>query len=203
MAPPLDVMLANSLWFIIGGLRVCIMRVSVGFIEVGELGTDMEISLLKTMLITGSAIFLMAFIGFNTAFAPTLGGIIGNPSYNGLFLGGFSSDANQLLTGAWWSTSGQGLTTGTYFLFATAFASVPLALVGVVVLRKMKLQAFFAYSIVYFILIWNLPAAWIWNPQGWLARMGMADFAGGLVVHGAAGAAGLGIVLQIWREEQT
>jgi Amt family ammonium transporter len=32
--------------------------------------------------------------------------------------------------------------------------------------------------------------------------MGMADFAGGLVVHGAAGAAGLGIVLQIWREEQ-
>src|SRR3989441_391483 len=202
MAPPLDVMLANNLWVIICGLLVFIMTVSVGFLEVGELGTDMEISLLKTMLITGSAIFLMAFIGFNTAFAPTLGGIIGNPSYNGFFLGGFSSDANQLLTGAWWSTTGQGLTTGTYFLFETAFASVTLALVGVVVLRKMKLQAFFAYSIVYFILIWNLPAAWIWNPQGWLARMGMADFAGGLVVHGAAGAAGLGIVLQIWREEQ-
>ncbi len=202
MAPPLDVMLANNLWVIICGLLVFIMTVSVGFLEVGELGADMEISLLKTMLITGSAIFLMAFIGFNTAFAPTLGGIIGNPSYNGFFLGGFSSDANQLLTGAWWSTTGQGLTTGTYFLFETAFASVTLALVGVVVLRKMKLQAFFAYSIVYFILIWNLPAAWIWNPQGWLARMGMADFAGGLVVHGAAGAAGLGIVLQIWREEQ-
>jgi Amt family ammonium transporter len=32
--------------------------------------------------------------------------------------------------------------------------------------------------------------------------MGMADFAGGLVVHGAAGAAGLGIILQIWREEK-
>jgi len=32
--------------------------------------------------------------------------------------------------------------------------------------------------------------------------MGMADFAGGLVVHGAAGAAGLGIVLQVWREEK-
>jgi Amt family ammonium transporter len=66
----------------------------------------------------------------------------------------------------------------------------------------MKMQAFFAYSIVYFIIIWNLPAAWIWNPTGWLAQMGMADFAGGLVVHGAAGAAGLGIILQIWREEK-
>jgi Amt family ammonium transporter len=64
------------------------------------------------------------------------------------------------------------------------------------------MQAFFAYSIVYFIIIWNLPAAWIWNPTGWLAQMGMADFAGGLVVHGAAGAAGLGIILQIWREEK-
>src|SRR5437899_6112969 len=195
-------MLSNNLWFIICGLLVFIMTVSVGFLEVGELGADMEISLLKTMLITGSAIFLMAFIGFNTAFAPTLGGIIGNPSYNGFFLGGFSSDANQLLTGAWWSVTGAGLRTGTYFLFETAFAAVTLALVGVVALHKMKLSAFAIYSVVYFVVIWNLPAAWIWNPQGWLARMGMVDFAGGLVVHGAAGAAGLGIVLQIWREER-
>src|SRR3989449_7662552 len=199
MAPPLDVMLANNLWVIICGLLVFMMTVSVGFLDVGELGTDMEVSLLKTMLIAGSAIFFMAFIGFNTAFAPTINGIIGNPAYNGFFLGGFSSDTNQLLTGAWWSTMGQGLTTGTYFLFETAFASVTLALVGVVVLRKMKLQAFFAYSIVYFVLIWSLPAAWIWNPQGWLARMGMADFAGGLVVHGAAGAAGLRSVVLILR----
>src|SRR5256885_13153263 len=199
MALPLEVVLGNNLWVIICRLRVFIMSVSVGFLEMGELGADMDVSLLKTMLITGSAIFFMAVVGFNTAFAPTINGVIGNPSYNGFFLGGFSSDANQLLTGAWWSTTGQGLTTGTYFLFETAFASVTLALVGVVVLRKMKLQAFFAYSIVYFILIWNLPAAWIWNPQGWLARMGMADFAGGLVVHGAAGAAGGGVFFQIWR----
>src|SRR3989475_4652844 len=197
MALPLEVVLANNLWVIICGLLVFIMTVSVGFLEVGELGADMDISLLKTMLITDSAIFFMAFVGFNTAFAPTINGIIGNPVYNGFFLGGFSSDANQLLTGAWWATTGQGLTTGTYFLFETAFASVTLALVGVVVLRKMKLQAFLAYSIVYFVLIWNLPAAWIWNPQGWLARIGMADFAGGLVVHGAAGAGGRGIRLQV------
>jgi Ammonium Transporter Family len=59
---------------------------------------------------------------------------------------------------------------------------------------QIKLAVFVCYSIVYFILIWNLPAAWIWNPTGWLARKGMVDFAGGLVVHGAAGAAGLAIV---------
>jgi Amt family ammonium transporter len=32
--------------------------------------------------------------------------------------------------------------------------------------------------------------------------MGVRDFAGGLVVHAAAGAAGLALVLQIWREER-
>jgi Amt family ammonium transporter len=95
-----------------------------------------------------------------------------------------------------------GLTPATYFLFETAFAAVTLALVALIVLRKMKLRAFVCYAIVYFVLIWNLPAAWIWNPTGWLARKGMVDFAGGLVVHGAAGAAGLAIVLQIWREER-
>ena len=202
MALPLEVVLANNLWVIICGLLVFIMTISVGFLEVGELGADLDVSLLKTMLVTGTAFVVMAFVGFNTAFAPTINGWIGNPIYNGFFLGGFDPNASGLLTGTWWATAGQGLTTGTYFLFETAFASVTLALVGVVVLRKMKIQAFFAYSIVYFILIWNLPAAWIWNPQGWLAKMGMADFAGGLVVHGAAGAAGLAIVLQIWSEEK-
>src|SRR5438093_9877848 len=95
-----------------------------------------------------------------------------------------------------------GLTPATYFLFETAFAAVTLALVGLVVLHKIKLAAFSGYTLVYFILIWNLPAAWIWNPSGWLARRGMVDFAGGLVVHGAAGAAGLAILCQIWREER-
>ena len=200
MADP--VLLVNNLWVIICGLLVFTMTISVGFLEIGELGSDLEISLIKAMLITGSALFFMAFLGFNTAFAPTLGGIIGNPLYHGLFLGGSATSTQGLLTGMWWSQQSTGLTIGTYFLFETAFASVTLALVGVIVLRKVKMQAFFLYSIVYFIIIWNLPAAWIWNPTGWLAQMGMADFAGGLVVHGAAGAAGLGIVLQVWREEK-
>jgi Amt family ammonium transporter len=141
----------------------------------------------------------MAVVGFNTAFAPTIGGIIGNPLYGpGLLLGAFSPGVSD----PWWSVAGAGLRTGTYFLFETAFASVTLALVGVVVLHKMKLSAFAIYSVVYLALIWALPAAWIWNPSGWLAKLGMVDFAGGLVVHAAAGAAGLGIVWQIWREER-
>ncbi len=200
-----DVNLINNLWVILAAILVFIMTVSVGLLEVGELGGRFSNSFLKTIVITCVALFFMAFVGFNTAFAPTIGGIIGNPLYNGIFLGGFSTSSPGILSGVWWSMTpeyfGTGLTTGTYFLFEAAFASVTLALVGVVALRKLKLEAFAAFSVVYFILIWNLPAAWIWNPTGWLYLMGVRDFAGGLVVHGAAGAAGLAIVYKIWQEE--
>ena len=201
-----DINLINNLWVILAALFVFTMTVAVGLLEVGELSMRYSNSLLKTLLITGTALFIMAFIGFNTAFAPTIMGIIGNPLYNGLFLSGFSTNAQGILTGVWWSMTtqyfGTGLTTGTYFLFETAFASVTLALVGVVALKKMKIEAFIAFAVIYFILIWNLPVAWIWNPTGWLYLMGVRDFAGGLIVHGAAGIAGLAIVLKIWQEEK-
>jgi Amt family ammonium transporter len=197
----------NNLWVLIAALLVFTMTISVGFLEVGELGEELEVSLLKTILMTGSALVIMAFVGFNTAFAPTAGGVIGHPFYSpGFFLGGFSAKQLAVTGDVWWSMRhgffDTGLTPATYFLFETAFAAVTLALVGLVVLHKVKLAAFSGYTLVYFVLIWNLPAAWIWNPTGWLARRGMVDFAGGLVVHGAAGAAGLAILCQIWREER-
>lgn len=199
--------LANNLWIIIAALLVFIMTIAVGLLEIGELGKENDVALLKTIMITCVAIFVMAIVGFNTAFAPTIAGVIGNPLYlPGLFLGGFSTGASGILNGTWWSMTAAyfntGLVTGSYFLFETAFAAVTFALVSVVILRKVKLEAVLIFSVVYFIIIWNLPAAWIWNPTGWLYILGMRDFAGGLVVHAAAGAAGLAIVYQIWREEK-
>ncbi len=198
----------NNLFVLISGLLVFTMTPAVGLLEVGELGEEFSsISLLKVMLITGIGFVVMAIIGFNTAFAPTIGGVIGDPTYGaGLFLGGFSSNAAGLLSGVFWSMTSQyfgtGLTTGTYFLFETSFATVTLALVGVIVLKKVKLEAFAFFAVVYFVIIWNLPAAWIWNPTGWLYQLGMRDFAGGLVVHAAAGAAGLAILVVVWQEER-
>ncbi|MCI4366142.1 MAG: ammonium transporter [Thermoplasmata archaeon] len=195
--------LVNNLWVLIAALLVFTMTIAVGLLEVGELGLDLSNSLFKTIVMTGAALVVMAIVGFNTAFAPTWEGVIGNPFYApGFFLGGFSTDPNAV----WWSMGpsyfGTGLSTSTYFLFETAFAAVTFALVGVVFLKKVKPLAYSLFGVAYFAVIWNLPAAWIWNPTGWLAKMGMVDFAGGLVVHGAAGAAGLGILVQVWREER-
>jgi len=202
-----ELVFLNNLWVMIAALLVFSMTVAVGFLEVGELGEYLYRSLLKTLLISGLAIVVMAIVGFNIGFAPDEYGLFGNPFYGpGLVMGGFNPNYASAFGTAWWSMQpayfGTGLYSGTYFLFEAAFASVTLALVGVVVLRKVKLTSFAAYSVVYFVCIWTIPAAWIWNPSGWLAKLGMVDFAGGLVVHGAAGAAGLGILVQVWREER-
>src|SRR5579872_4281852 len=195
--------ISNNLFVLIAALLVFTMTGSVGLLEVGELGDEYShASLLKVMLITGIGFIVMAIIGFNTAFAPTIAGFIGSPLYvPGLFLSGASNT-----TGVFWSMTSQyfgtGLSLSTYFFFETAFATVTLALVGVIILKKVKLEAFAAFAVAYFILIWNLPAAWIWNPTGWLYLLGMRDFAGGLVVHGAAGTAGLAILVQLWSEEK-
>lgn len=199
--------LVNNLWVLLAGLLVFVMTIAVGFLEVGELGDQYHFSLLKTVWFTGAALVLMGAVGFNIAFAPTWHGVIGNPVYGpGLFLGGFDTSSVDPASNVWWSMGpngfNTGLTTGVYFLFETAFAAVTLALVGVIFLKKVRFAAIAGFTVVYFLLIWDLPAAWIWNPSGWLAQMGMVDFAGGLVVHGAAGAAGLGVLVQIWREER-
>ena len=198
--------LVNNIWVLFAAALVFMMTISVGFLEIGELGTKYYRSLYKTILITGISFIVMAFIGFNTAFAPTIYGIIGNPFYaQGSFMSVLTSPT-VAFTSEWWSTTSQYFGTGllsiTYFMFETAFASVTLALVSVVILRKVKMSAFAIFSIVYFIVIYNLPAAWIWNPTGWLYLLGMRDFAGGLVVHGAAGFAGIAIMLRIRQEEK-
>lgn len=193
------------MWVAFAALLVFLMTIAVGFLEIGLLGESFSRSLLKTVLITGSALLVFGFMGFNVGFAPTLAGVLGDPLYSGGFmLGGLTY--NTPISGVWWSMGpgyfGTGLAGAVYFFFEDAFAAVTLALVGLVVLHKVKLSAFAAYSVAYFLLIWTLPAAWIWNPTGWLYALGVRDFAGGLVVHGAAGAAALGILYQVWREER-
>src|SRR5260370_17664315 len=99
------------------------MTIAVGPLEVGELGERVIQSLVKTILITGLAVVVMAIVGFNTAFAPTtLGGITGTPLYGpGLVLGGFPPG----IASPWRSVTGAGLRTGPYCLFATPLSPVP------------------------------------------------------------------------------
>ena len=51
-------------------------------------------------------------------------------------------------------------------------------------------QAFFVFIIAWPLLTYYPVAHWVWG-AGWLARLGVIDFAGGITIHTVAGTAGL------------
>lgn len=78
-----------------------------------------------------------------------------------------------------------------FFLFQMAFAIIAFAVIVGATVERMKLAATIVFAALWTALVYAPIAHWIWQPTGWLATMGHMDFAGGTVVHIAAGASGL------------
>ena len=77
-----------------------------------------------------------------------------------------------------------------FMLYQMTFAIITVALVAGSVADRMRFSAYLVFSIGWFILVYVPLAHWIWG-GGFLASMGVIDFAGGLVVHLSAGTGGL------------
>ena len=52
-------------------------------------------------------------------------------------------------------------------------------------------------------MIYSPIAHWVWNDAGWLKALGALDFAGGLVVHVAAGVSALAAAIVIGRRQDS
>ncbi|WP_373284401.1 ammonium transporter [Pullulanibacillus pueri] len=69
-----------------------------------------------------------------------------------------------------------------FLLFQTAFAAVSLAIAWGGFAERAKLVVYVTFGIIFSIIIYPIVGHWIWG-GGWLAEMGMQDFAGSTVVH--------------------
>ena len=78
-----------------------------------------------------------------------------------------------------------------FFMYQMAFAIVSFALIVGATAERMRMGATILFAAFWTLLVYAPVAHWIWQPTGWLAAMGHMDFAGGTVVHIAAGASGL------------
>src|SRR6186713_1987791 len=77
-----------------------------------------------------------------------------------------------------------------FMLYQMTFAIITVALVAGAVADRMRFSAYLLFSIGWFIFAYVPLAHWVWG-GGFLATMGVLDFAGGLVVHLSAGVGGL------------
>jgi Amt family ammonium transporter len=77
-----------------------------------------------------------------------------------------------------------------FFMFQMTFAIITPALIVGAYPERMTFPAVLLFSGLWLLLVYVPVTHWIWG-GGWLAQMGVMDFAGGLVVHLTAGVSAL------------
>ena len=78
-----------------------------------------------------------------------------------------------------------------FMMFQMTFAIITPGLIAGAFADRMKFSAMLIFMGLWSVLVYAPVAHWVFNPLGWLAVLGAADFAGGTVVHINAGVAGL------------
>jgi Amt family ammonium transporter len=170
---------------------VFLMTPALGFFEAGMLRLKNSLSVIMQTM-TGMALLstLWFVLGFTLVFAPDVSGVIGDLSwifYNNV---PFSDSVK-------WAPTIPGVTFATYqMMFAVI---TPLLITGAFA-ERMRWSAFFVFVVVWSLVIYYPLAHWVWG-GGWLAQLGVFDFAGGIVIHTSAGLASLAAALVLGRRK--
>ncbi len=87
-------------------------------------------------------------------------------------------------------------------MYQGMFAIITPALISGAVAERIRFGPYCLFILLWALLVYNPLAHWVWavtwpdgQPAGWLGKMGALDFAGGTVVHIAAGVSGLAAIL--------
>ena len=170
---------------------VMLMTPALGFFEAGLIRSKNSLSVLMQTF-SGLAILstLWFVIGFTLVFAPSQNGIIGGLDW--LFF--HNVPFNDSLD---YAPTIPGVTFASYqMMFAVI---TPLLMTGAFA-ERLKWSSFFIFIIAWSLLVYYPLAHWVWG-RGWLANLGVFDFAGGIVIHTSAGLGSLAAALILGRRK--
>ncbi len=174
---------ADIAWIMVATALVFLMTPGLAFFYGGMVHRKNVIStMIKSFVATGIVSVLWITVGFSLAFGDSIGGFIGNP-FTHLFFKGVSS-------GAPWSLAPT-IPFVLFALFQLMFAIITPSLVVGAVAERIRFSSYTLFIVLFSLLVYAPLAHWTWNPQGFLYKMGVLDFAGGTVVHISAGCAAL------------
>jgi Amt family ammonium transporter len=129
--------------------------------------------------------------GYSLAFGESNGGLIG---WTNSYLG---------LTGVWSDDifPGTHIPIFVHCMFQGMFAIITPALISGALAERIRFGPYCLFILLWATLVYDPLAHWVWavdpkgQPAGWLGKLGALDFAGGTVVHIAAGLSGLAAIL--------
>lgn len=174
---------ADIAWILLATALVFLMTPALAFFYGGMVRRKNVLStMIKSFVATGVVSVLWITVGFSLAFGDSLGGFIGNP-FTFIFFKGVAS-------GAPWSLAPT-IPLLLFALFQMMFAIITPSLVVGAVAERIRFSSYILFIVLFSLLVYAPIAHWTWNPEGFLFKMGLLDFAGGTVVHISAGCAAL------------
>lgn len=171
----------DTVWVLLCAALVFIMEGGFAFLEAGFIRAKNSLNIVMKVF-TDSTLGMLSYwaVGFAIMFGLDRAGIIG---ISGFFLNGDLSHI-QLRVPVY-----------AYWIFQAAFAMAVASIVSGAVAERMKFKTYMIYTVLITGLIYPISGHWVWGAGGWLANLGMLDFAGSAVVHAVGGWSALAAVL--------
>jgi Amt family ammonium transporter len=138
--------------------------------------------MMQSFISMGVVTTIWVTVGYSLAFSGNVGGIIGNLDWIGLRHVGADP-------GPWAPT----IPGAAHFVFQEMFAIITPALITGAFADRVKFKSYLKFLVGWSLLVYIPLTHWIWG-GGFLAKWGVLDFAGGMVVHTSAGFAALASV---------
>ncbi|MFD1455466.1 ammonium transporter [Levilactobacillus lanxiensis] len=177
--------LANTAFVLIASILVLFMTPGLAFFYGGLVSEKNVVNtMLSVFIMTGVAILLWVFVGYSLSFSGNVLGVVGNLHH------AFMAGVNLA------SLTASHIPVGVYSLFQMMFAIITPALFVGAVVGRIRFKFLLLFLLAWSVCIYYPMVHLVWSPAGWLAKLGVLDFAGGTVVHINAGVTAL--VLSAW-----
>jgi Amt family ammonium transporter len=184
---------ADIAWVLVSTALVFLMTPGLAFFYGGMVNRKNVIStMIKSVVAAGIVGVLWIVCGFSLSFGESINGFIGDPTTFAFF-------HNVKGHAAWPLANTIPLTL--FSLFQLMFAIITPGLVVGALAERIRFTSFIIFIVLFSLLVYAPLAHWSWHPDGFLAKMGAWDFAGGTVVHISAGCAALAGALVLKRRK--
>ena len=180
---------AATAFVLISSALVFIMTPGLAFFYGGLVRRKNVLSIMMQSFISmGIVTIIWVFGGFSLAYGNDVAGLIGDLRYFALTGVGISP------------LSGQVIPALAFFIYQEMFAIITPALITGAFADRVNFKSYLVFLVFWSVLIYIPLAHWIWG-GGWLQKLGVVDFAGGLVVHVSAGFAALASVFIVGKRK--
>jgi len=184
---------ADIAWILVATALVFLMTPGLAFFYGGMVNRKNVLStMMKSVVAAGVVGVLWIVVGYSLCFGDTIGGVIGNPATHFFY--------KDVMSGKPW-VAATSIPKGLFSMFQLMFAIITPGLVVGAIAERMRFSAYVLFTVLFSLLVYAPLAHWSWHPDGFLAKMGALDFAGGTVVHISAGCAALAGALVLKRRK--